>query len=110
GLDNTLIAAMKDGSYVSLPMNRVICYDFRERGASSGVGVSAGEFVDQLQKFGNVHLVNPRNFDHRKVYEKINASDIVEVYTINTFFGNSNEPIVAPKKGLSRILWRLSML
>ena len=104
-LNYMLIAAMSDGEYVEIPTERVLCYRKSDRSRCDGVGVSIENLVIELQDFGEIHIA--KRLDHRSPYDVIKKSDIVEIYTVKW---NPEEPLVPAKSGLSKLLWRLSMI
>jgi hypothetical protein len=106
GLGSAVIAAMKDGSYVPIPTQRVIHYDNNSRSKAWGVGVQADHLVRELQEMGNVHIA--KDLNPEGPYDVLEVNDIVEIYTAKIHEGK--EPIVQPKTGLRKALWRLSML
>ncbi len=105
-LDTYLIAIMKDGSYNTIPNNRVIVYDTPERAKdkTSGVGMDYRQIARELQEHGDIHIA--RGLNPQGPYEVLKSDDIFALYAID----RNSPQIVPPKRGWRKIVWRLSML
>ena len=102
-----ITVVLKDGSVNLFPLQKVIAYEKDSRKAI-GVGVPVEEFIRELKEYGEVHISH--SLDYREGFDVIKANTIEEIYTVKMRHTEHPIQIVKPKKGIRKLLWRLSNL
>jgi hypothetical protein len=106
-VDETVVVK-KDGSVSFVPLTSIINYD--EDRNFKGTGVTPIDFLKELNAYGEVHIA--KVLGRKENFTPLKKEDIVEIYSlkIGENYRKASSPLVVipPKKGLRRLLARLS--